>query len=146
MRSVLVLPCVVVLALTACSGGDDTSTPTTGASSGSSGATSSSSGGAATTVNGRTSFVDQTAGSAPRKIVWDTSLASNPNRCMKVKVGQTVAYEGELAIHPLAPSGGDTPTAFSNSAANGKVTFPRAGTFGYACAVHPSMTGAILVE
>lgn len=143
MRPALSL--ALALALAACSGGDDTSPSSPGTSSGSSGATSSSGGGSAT-VNGCTAFEDQTAATAARKIVWDTSVASKANRCMKVKVGQTVAYEGNFATHPLGAAGGDSPSPFASVPDTGKVTFDRAGTFGYVCRVHPSMTGAVLVE
>ena len=79
-------------------------------------------------------------------IVWDTTLSSKANRCMKVKVGQTVAYEGTFSTHPLGPAGGDAPSPFASVPDTGKVTFDRAGTFGFVCGVHPSMTGAILAE
>jgi plastocyanin len=72
-------------------------------------------------------------------------VASSPKRCMTIKKGQTVAFEGDFTAHPLVASGGDTPTPFASVPATGKVTFAASGTFGFVCNVHPTMTGAIRV-
>lgn len=106
-------------------------------------------------VNGCTSYVDLTADGAARSIKWDFSIANDPNRCMKVKVGQSVTFTGNFTTHPLVELGGDSPNPFSGAKGllkdagqageNTPVTFPTAGTFGYKCAIHASMTGAIVV-
>jgi plastocyanin len=96
-------------------------------------------------VNGCTTFVDQTADTDARKMVWDFSVSSDPNRCMTIKKGQTVAFEGNFTTHPLVAAGGDSPNPFSSVPATGKVTFDATGTFGFVCSVHASMNGAIQV-
>lgn len=102
-------------------------------------------GGGGVTLNGCTTFLDESAPSAARKIVWDPSVATSPMRCMIIKKGQTIAFEGNLTTHPLLASGGDTPTPVATVAPTGKVTFTAAGTFGFVCGVHASMTGAVKV-
>lgn len=78
-------------------------------------------------------------------MVWDLTVASSPSRCMTVKKGQTVAFEGNFTSHPLVAAGGDSPNPFASVADTGKVTFAATGTFGFVCSNHSSMTGAIKV-
>ena len=75
-----------------------------------------------------------------------------PERCMKIKVGQTVTWSdgasgpADFVSHPLGANGGDTPNPVPNvDKATGNVTFTKAGTFGYLCTNHPAMIGAIQV-
>lgn len=102
------------------------------------------------------SYVDRTAADADREIKWDLSVGSEAERCMTVKVGQTVSFRGDFTRHPLKAKGGDSPSLFSQAAdlvsnpglAGEEYTpfeFKSAGTFGYVCGVHPSMTGVIRV-
>lgn len=91
-------------------------------------------------VNGCVQYVDRTSGGDVQTMPWDDDIAFSPERCMKVRVGQTVAFAGDFGEHPLAPSGGDTPSPIDE-----ETSFERAGVFGYYCTSHPSMTGAIWV-
>lgn len=105
---------------------------------------------AAKPINGCSiGFQDQTAASAPRVLNWDLPVANSPARCMKVKVGQSVKWQGLFSFHPISPKDGDTPnpiTPFSASSPDSySVTFPSAGTFGFVCDAHANMTGAIYV-
>lgn len=103
--------------------------------------------------NGCTTFQDRTADGASRSIQWDLGLPSLPERCIKVKAGQVVTWvDGTAAAdfntHPLLiyvppPAMGTAPTV---DEATGKATFPTAGLFGFACGIHPTMKGAVLVE
>jgi hypothetical protein len=93
-------------------------------------------------INGCTQYVDRTADAASRTLVWSFSIANAPERCMIVKAGQTVTFQGDLAIHPLAAKGGDAPSPITNVAS---VKFANAGSFGYVCTNHPSMTGVVYV-
>ncbi len=139
------------------SGADGASSSSSGGSSSSSGGSSSSSGGSSSSsggsssgdggssVNGCTTFVDKTDGAADRSLVFDFDIATNPDRCMKVKVGQDVSWTGVSSFHPLAPSGGTTPSPIQATTTDATVTFTAAGTFGYVCSNHASMTGAIQV-
>ncbi|MBX3187454.1 MAG: hypothetical protein KF819_10585 [Labilithrix sp.] len=99
--------------------------------------------GAPVELNSCKTYVDQTAAGAPRTIPWDLlTLNAAPERCMKIKKGQTVTWNGDLDAHPLGPEGGDKPNPISNTST---VTFNAAGTFGYICDIHPAMIGAIQV-
>ena len=82
---------------------------------------------------------------AANQIDW--TFAVSP-RCVQIKAGQTVTWTGTFATHPLLADEGDKPNPISTadtSAAAATVTFPTAGTYGFKCQVHASMTGAVLV-
>jgi len=89
-------------------------------------------------------YVDRTAPSADRQLNWNFGISSDPERCMQVRAGQTVVWNGDLDVHPLGGSGGDSPNPISLHQ-NGSVTFTAPGTYGYVCLAHSSMTGAIRV-
>lgn len=95
-------------------------------------------------VNDCKTFVDRSEASASRAVAWGFPVATAPERCMTIKKGQDVTFTGDFTAHPLNASGGGTPNPFS-TADGGKVTFTAAGTFGFVCGIHPSMTGAIKV-
>jgi plastocyanin len=64
-----------------------------------------------------------------------------------VKVGQTVAWKNNDAItHAIAQDGGgfNTPN-IAPGATSGAVAIMTAGTLGYHCSIHPSMTGNLAV-
>lgn len=144
------LACGLVLA--ACSG---TTTPTPGSDSGATDAKAEAAqpdaaSDAGPVENDCTTFTDRTATSATRNITWDLGITSIPERCMKVKAGQSVAWvsgtgPADFGTHPLLiykPGGGPAPTIDGTGAA----VFPTAGLYGFACEIHPTMRGAILVE
>ena len=90
-------------------------------------------------------FLDRTALGADRTLSWGLSIGTDPERCMTVRVGQTVVWSGgNFGTHPLEGQEGTTPNPISNHV-EGSVTFTSPGTFGFVCAVHPSMRGAIKV-
>lgn len=92
-------------------------------------------------VNGCSSFVDRTATAAQRSQVWDENLRSTGERCMMIRVGQSVSFVGDFDQHPLLPLGGDEPNPVAASA-----VYDVPGTYGYYCPTHPSdMNGAIRV-
>lgn len=140
---------VVALSVYACSSdsttGSGSGTGTDGGAS-DSGASASDSGGSTTkAVNGCSTYADKTAGGAT--IAWDLS-SSPPATCIKIKKGGTVTFNGSFSSHPLVAKDGDSPTPFSSppSGSSATITFPNAGTFGFICGIHSSMTGAIQVE
>ena len=104
-------------------------------------------------MNACTTFEDLSATDAPRAIKWDFDVSTSPLRCMQIKVGQKVRWTADGAnvtadfvTHPLDAQGGDTPNPIADvDEASGEVTFPTAGIFGFACGIHPAMTGAIKV-
>jgi plastocyanin len=93
-------------------------------------------------LNGCSQYVDRTADAASRTLVWSFSIANAPERCITIKAGQTVIFQGDHTVHPLAAKGGDATTPITNVA---DVKFATAGTFGYVCSNHPSMTGVVYV-
>jgi plastocyanin len=99
-------------------------------------------------VNSCKNFKDETAVGSARAITWDFAVASAPERCMRIKVAQTVAWNGNFSLHPLGGQGGKTPNPVDGadqSTSTASVTFPTAGTYGFVCTAHPAMQGAIEV-
>lgn len=147
MRTIL-YPCWTLAAL-AC-GCTSSESPAPSAVDGSEDAGAAVSEPTAKSINGCSSgFQDQTAASSPRILNWDLPLADSPARCMKIKVGQIVRWQGLFSFHPLQPKDGDSPnpiTPFSAATPDFyEISFPNAGTFGFVCGAHPTMTGAIFV-
>jgi plastocyanin len=76
-----------------------------------------------------------------RQLTWDENVLFEAERCMKIRVGQTVTFVGDFASHPLEASLGDSPSPIAPIA-----TFADEGVFGFICPVHPlEMYGAIWV-
>lgn len=90
-------------------------------------------------------FVDERAPESPRTIRFTHGLGQLAERCMRVAVGQTVSFAGDLSYHPLqAPADeANNPIAWHE---NGKVTFLTPGVFGFICGSHPAMRGAIWAD
>src|SRR5688500_14466950 len=160
MRASLVVAVVLSLASFALACSDSTTSPSTatdaGSSSSSSGSTSQDSGAdtGPAALNGCTTFVDHTADDATRNLKWDLGVPQAPERCMKIKVGQSVKLSqdgaftpADLGTHPPKALGGDTPSPFTDPGvdAAGNILFDQAGTFGFGCSVHASMRGVLLV-
>ncbi|HEY1954319.1 MAG TPA: plastocyanin/azurin family copper-binding protein [Polyangiaceae bacterium] len=103
---------------------------------------------AAAAVNGCTTFTDMTTGTATITGPTGVAPAQYAPNCVHVKVGQSVTWNSDFGNHPLAPSGGDTPTPIVATATGTTVsyTFSSAGTFGFHCNFHPTiMFGAVQV-
>ena len=134
---------------TTTSSGSDAGTPAPDSGGGDSGG----GGDGGATINGCTTFTDHTATSDARGIAWSLATASDPNRCMTIKVGQSVKWTGSFVSHPLGAQGGTTPNPITSSGAttddagqsSATIAFPSAGNYGYVCAIHASMTGVIQV-
>jgi plastocyanin len=91
-------------------------------------------------------YVDRSAAGADRTVTW--GFDQKP-KCMKIAKGQTVTFNGDFTQHPLVEKGGDTPNPFASPKGSGgtrTVDFAAAGNFGYVCAIHGSITGAIFVQ
>lgn len=158
-RRVASIGSVVMSLAIACS--DSNTSPNTPVDAGSSSSGSSSGApadsGADTggSLNGCTTFVDRTAEDASRTVKWDLDVGQAPERCMRVKVGQSLKLSqdgsftpADLGTHPVKALGGDEPSPFTDPGvdAAGNVLFEKAGTYGFGCGVHgPLMTGVILV-
>lgn len=109
-----------------------------------------------TSVNECRNYVDRTASDADREISWDLSVANQPERCIRVKVGQTVTFRGNFTEHPLKGQNGDDENPFGlafslilDAGVAGQertpMNFTTAGTFGFTCSVHNQMMGAVQV-
>jgi plastocyanin len=96
-------------------------------------------------VNGCATFVDRSDEGASRELTWDFSITNAPERCMKIAVGQTVVWTGDLTTHPLGLDG-VTPSDVTLGDTEATAIFQTAGTYGFSCLSHPAMNGAILVE
>jgi hypothetical protein len=97
-------------------------------------------------VNDCSTFEDRTATTSSRTMPWSLPLASAADRCMQIKVGQTVTFSGDFTSHPIRASGGDSPNPISNiPKTTGEVTFDDTGVYGFQCELHPEMRGAIKV-
>jgi plastocyanin len=130
--------------------GGTTGLTTGGATGGTTGSGTTSGGdGGTVALNDCTTFRDATAESDPRAIVWDFGVATSDDRCMRVKLGQTVTWNGNFATHPLGTQGGNSPNPIAAPSTptpeSRTVTFGNTGTFGYVCTRHSSMKGAIQV-
>lgn len=63
-----------------------------------------------------------------------------------VRVGDSVTWTNQDATDHTATSGFDWTTGDIAGGASATVTFRRAGTFDYICAIHPSMAGRVVVQ
>lgn len=137
---------------TSSSGGTPTDSGTADGSSGTGGDSGSDAGGdaGAVVVNSCKTFDDRTATGASRTIAWQFPLPA-ADRCIEIKVGQSVTWNGDFAKYGVAaskgPAGGDSPnpiSAFDPTAPT--VKFPSAGTFGFESPDAPALTGAVKVS
>jgi len=79
-------------------------------------------------------------------IQWDFSVADVG--CVLVSAGTTITFAGNFDVHPLFGGDGneaDPASPFSNHD-NGVVTVTEAGAYGFYCALHASMLGAVFVQ
>src|SRR5262245_36582270 len=67
-------------------------------------------------------YLERTAEAADRVLDWDYAFAGDPERCLRVRVGQSVRWMGSFGDHPLDPDEGDVPNPIA-SHANGLVVF-----------------------
>lgn len=64
-----------------------------------------------------------------------------------VQVGDTVTWSNEdTTAHTATAGDGSFDTGSVAAGATGSATFATAGTYAYACAIHPAMTGTVVVE
>jgi plastocyanin len=109
-------------------------------------------------LNGCTSddYVDRSADSANRTIAIAAIGLTYTPKCLSIRAGQSVRWEGSLAAHPLAPgnpedSGPASPIEPRSSGREVEFSFPNAGVFPYYCTLHAfgagqGMAGVIRVR
>lgn len=102
---------------------------------------------------GCTELQDRTAEDAARTITFGDALGNNyAPKCLRIKAGQTVTFEGDFVVHPLAQACGPADVVPNvTSGTSQAVTFETAGNFGYFCTKHGNpagggMAGRIVVE
>lgn len=103
-------------------------------------------------VNGCTNFTNRGDPNDQRRVQFPNNAGPQQYqpRCLEIKAGQSVTWEGSFSNHPLVATSGvpNNPipsTPLSTGTAN-SITFPAAGTFGYECSAHAAqMNGAIRV-
>src|SRR5688500_10413333 len=61
----------------------------------------------------KSTYLDRTAEGADRTIAWGFSIPTDSERCMVIKKGQRITFNGNFVIHPLDGKGGDTPNPIS---------------------------------
>ena len=93
---------------------------------------------------GCTTFTDLTAPGADRRLVFPRNGNQYQPRCVKVRFGQSVTFEGDFGEHGLASGCG--PVASGLAASSGTTvttTFDRAlGVFGFFCTKHGEANGS----
>lgn len=160
-RSRLLGVVLVSAGLLHCGGND---TPAPNAASGSSGAggeapSATPEGGAAEleipALNGckAADYVDLSAEDAERTIQIAAEGLTFTPKCMIVSAAQTVAWQGSLSAHPLAPGNPenakagspDNPIPVVTSGSGVEVSFPATGTYPYYCQLHAFGTGQGMV-
>lgn len=64
-----------------------------------------------------------------------------------IEVGDSVTWENQDGVaHTATGSGGAFDTATVGGGRSATVTFDTAGAFAYACTIHPTMQGSVVVE
>jgi plastocyanin len=104
-------------------------------------------GGASGEVNGcDPSSTTVSAGDVSISFPTTAAPAQYSPACVKVHEGAKVTWSGAFADHPLTPDGTDNPITATASGTTVSFTFADEGSFGFHCAVHPSlMLGAVFV-
>ncbi|HSM92680.1 MAG TPA: hypothetical protein VLT47_07285 [Anaeromyxobacteraceae bacterium] len=93
-----------------------------------------------------TAFTDLTATTAVINFGGTLGNRYDP-RCAKVKVSQSITFDGDFSVHPLSQTSGAAVIPHTASGTTLTFSIPTAGTFGYQCDVHHAsgMTGALQV-
>ena len=93
------------------------------------------------------------AASAANTSAQIVNCASPPSWCfspkpIQITAGSTVTWTNATALtHTATSDSGAWDTGnIASGATSGAVSFPTAGTFTYHCAIHPSMTGSVIVS
>lgn len=102
---------------------------------------------------GCTELEDRTADDASRTIAFGDTLGNTyAPKCLKIKAGQTVTFDGDFTVHPLAHACGPAETIPNVTTGTSEaVTFETSGNYGYFCTRHGNpagggMAGRIVVE
>lgn len=93
---------------------------------------------------GCTTFDDRTAANADRKVTFK-DFEYTP-KCLRIKAGQTVTFDGDFVHHPLVTSCGPSVTLMDKRTGTGPAPFVlgTAGFYGYYCLDHGNAAGAVM--
>ncbi len=88
-----------------------------------------------------------TTNPGPGQVIATQYLTFNPNS-ITVSVGGTVSFVFQGVAHTVTFANVTGAPASIGATSNTTVqrTFSTAGTFGYQCSIHPSMTGTVVVQ
>lgn len=91
-----------------------------------------------------TSFVDATGATASRKVLFPAGGHTYSPRCLRIRVGQEVTFEGSFSSHPLRQSCGPAPLvpAVQQGSSASATTTEALGIFGYYCPNHGDADGS----
>ncbi len=87
---------------------------------------------------GCTTYEDRTAPNDDRSITFVRALTP---RCLRIKVGQAVVWNGPSITHPLDQSCGAEHSIRPSQMSQTTVTFNRVGFYGYFCENHGTSAG-----
>lgn len=97
-------------------------------------------------MNGCTEFQSRTGPNDDRSLNWNFSIATDPERCIEILVGQSVTWNGNFGFHPLRGAGGTAPNLIpAHESGDGDFTvgFTTPGVYGFVCDAHVEMRGAV---
>lgn len=88
---------------------------------------------------GCTAFEDRTGAGDDRSVTFDFTPVP---KCLKVRAGQSVTFNGPSAVHPLSQACGPAEVIPDHTTSSGSFTFSDPGDYGYFCDVHGTSGGA----
>jgi plastocyanin len=134
LKRLLVMAAALVLFTAACGDDDDDATPTDPADT------------EAPAPDGDDAPDGDTA-SGDAEVIADPDLVFDPDT-VEISAGETVVWQNTGGIpHTVTSTGGDLD--FDEALPDGSsvsITFDDAGTYEYRCAIHPVMTGEVVVS
>lgn len=83
---------------------------------------------------------------AQQNVVWGFTVSPTS---VSIRQGQSVTWNGNMSIHPLAESNAtftQVGATLANSGSSFTRSFPDAGTYYFICAVHSSMQSTVVVR
>ena len=132
---------IIALPLAGCTGSGNTAVTTASVTTAAS--TTASVATAASTTAASTTAASTTAATTSVTI---ESFLFNPDS-LTIKAGETVTWTNKDSMaHTVTEDKGVFDSGSINNGATYSFTFKTAGTFTYHCAIHPSMTGKIIVQ
>jgi plastocyanin len=97
-------------------------------------------------TSGTTTGTPATAGAGSGAQVAMKNIAFDP-ATVTIKVGESVTWTNQDSVdHNVIADNGEFSSSLLAKGATFSFTFDTAGTYGYHCSIHPSMTGTVVVQ